>query len=72
MADTWSEVEYVAARGGTWAADKIGPRRMVITARTLTGMQVEIVVPEAAARWMHACMSDIVTKWRAEDSVSDE
>lgn len=68
MLVTWKSVVSVLARGGTWAAAKLGPRRVVISATTLAGMTVEVVVPEAEARTILAALVDIVGQWDDEDA----
>jgi len=67
VADTWQSIEGVAPRGGTWAAHRIGPRRVVISATTLTGRAVEVVVHAEGARELLASLADIVASWDAQD-----
>jgi hypothetical protein len=68
MADTWKAIVSLAARGGTWTARTLGPRRVAVKARTATGMPVEVILPEAVVRELVASLADVVAGWDETDA----
>jgi hypothetical protein len=59
----WQQVDAVEMRGGVATGE---PRRVVVQARTLTGMPVEVVIQEDAMRKLGYELFIVASAWNEE------